>query len=216
MFDGTWTNDIWAERIMILVAVILSLTVHEFAHAKMADYLGDDTPRHQGRVSLNPLDHLDPFGFAGIVIMTFFGYGFGWGKPVVHNPLNNTKTTLRLGKWLVTAAGPFSNLVLATVFGLLVRVGAFNFDPQFTLKWAMIFVSVNISLMLFNLIPVPPLDGSKLYLPLLPGRAAENMERNYMKWGIWPLAALVLLLPRIPQGIIAAPINAMTRFLTGY
>ena len=214
MFNGTWKTEDWLGWIMQLVAVIVSITVHEFAHAKMADYLGDDTPRHQGRVSLNPLNHFDPFGFAGVVILSIFGYGFGWGKPVVHNPLNNTKTTLRLGKWLVTAAGPFSNLVLATVFGLLIRVGAFNFDPDFTRRWADYFVWVNIGLMLFNLFPVPPLDGSKLYLPLLPGRAAEDMERNYMRWGIFPLAALIIL--RIPQNILPVPMAIIQHFLTGY
>ena len=199
---------------MLLVSVLLSITVHEFAHAKMADYLGDDTPRRQGRVTLNPLDHLDPFGTLGIFFMTFLGYGFGWGKPVIHNPLNNTKTTLRLGKWLVTAAGPFSNLVIAVVIGLALRFDAFAFDPDFTERWARILLRVNIGLMAFNLIPVPPLDGSKLFLPLLSSRAAENLERQYMVWGIVPLALLVLL--QIPQLILSEPIRAFTHLLTGY
>ncbi|MBC8143157.1 MAG: site-2 protease family protein [Armatimonadetes bacterium] len=213
MFDGTWTTEIWTWRIMLFVSIIVSLSVHEFAHAKMADYLGDNTPRSQGRVTLNPLAHLDPIGFFGIVLMTFLGFGFGWGKPVEYNPLGNKKTTLRLGKFLVVAAGPFSNLVLAVVFGLLIRFGAFNFDPEFTLVFAKWFLRVNLGLMMFNLIPVPPLDGSKMILPLFPGRAAENMERNYMKWGFIPLAALILL--GIPQWILPAPIEAMRHFLTG-
>ncbi len=214
MFNEPWTTEIWTGRIMLLVTIIASLSVHEFAHAKMADYLGDNTPRSQGRVTLNPLAHLDPIGFAGIVLMTFLGFGFGWGKPVIFNPLGNRKTTLRMGKWLVVAAGPFSNLVLAVVFGLLIRVGAFNFDPEFTRVFALQFVVVNIGLMLFNLIPVPPLDGSKMILPLFPGRAAENMERNYLKWGIIPLAVLVIL--GIPQRILPTPIDAFSYFLTGY
>ena len=214
MFDGTWSQEHWVHIIMILVSVLLSITVHEFAHAKMADFLGDDTPRRQGRISLNPLDHLDPIGTLGIIAILFTGYGFGWGKPVIHNPLNNTKTTLRLGKWLVTAAGPASNLVIAVVLGLLLRFNAFAFDPLFTEKWAFITLNVNVGLMLFNLIPVPPLDGSKLILPLLNNRVADNLERQYAVWGIIPLAVLVLL--RIPQMLLDTPIRAFTHFLTGY
>jgi Zn-dependent protease len=199
---------------MTLVSLLVSITIHEFAHAKTADYLGDDTPRHQGRISLNPVAHLDPIGTIGIFLLTFVGAGFGWGKPVITNPINYTKASMRVGRWWVTAAGPLSNLVIALLCAVLLRFNALDFDPEFTLPWVEITMYVNISLMFFNLIPVPPLDGSKLILPLMSNRMADQLERQYQVWGIIPLAILIVL--QIPQAILGPVIPWFSQLLLGY
>lgn len=201
-------------RIMTLVSVLLSITIHEFAHAKTADYLGDDTPRSQGRISLNPVAHLDPIGTIGIFMLTLVGYGFGWGKPVITNPVNYNRASMRVGRFWVTAAGPLSNLVIALICAVFIRFHALDFDPEFTLRWVMITMNVNIGLMFFNLIPVPPLDGSKLIFPLMSNRMADDLERQYQVWGIIPLAILIVL--KVPQLILTPLILWFSTLLLGY
>lgn len=198
---------------MTLVSLIVSLAIHEFAHAKAADYLGDDTPRSQGRVTLNPVAHLDPLGTLGLLFIVFAGFGFGWGKPVITNPLNYTKASMRVGRWWVTAAGPLSNLVIAVLCAILLRFHLLDFDPEFTLRWVGITLMVNLGLFFFNLIPVPPLDGSKLILPLMNNRTADNLERQYMTWGIIPMVALIVL--GIPQRILPPLIQGSISLLLG-
>ncbi|MBC7804620.1 MAG: site-2 protease family protein [Akkermansiaceae bacterium] len=214
MFDLPTTREDWVIRIMTLVSLIASLTIHEFAHAKAADYLGDDTPRRQGRVTLNPVAHLDPIGTIGLFVIVLAGFGFGWGKPVITNPLNYSKASMRVGSWWVTAAGPLSNLVVAIVCALLIRFHAFDFDPTFTLRWAGITMAVNLGLFFFNLLPVPPLDGSKLILPLFNNRTADHLQQQYMVWGIFPMLALLML--RIPQMVLPPLITGFATFLLGY
>lgn len=201
-------------RIMTLVSVLLSITIHEFAHAKTADYLGDDTPRSQGRISLNPVAHLDPIGTIGIFMLTLVGYGFGWGKPVITNPVNYNRASMRVGRFWVTAAGPLSNLVIALICAVFIRFNALDFDPEFTLRWVHITMNVNIGLMFFNLIPVPPLDGSKLIFPLMSNRMADDLERQYQVWGIIPLAILIVL--KLPQLILTPLIFWFSKLLLGY
>ncbi len=213
MFNLPETRDQWVIAIMRLTAVLLSITIHEFAHARTADYLGDDTPRRQGRITLNPAAHLDPIGTIGIFMLTLVGYGFGWGKPVITNPVNYNKASMRVGRFWVTAAGPLSNLVLALICAVFIRFGALDFDPDFTRRWVVIAMQVNIGLMFFNLIPVPPLDGSKLIFPLMNNRTADELERQYQIWGIIPLAVLLVL--RLPQIILGPTIFWFTNLLLG-
>lgn len=156
-----------AETIIVIAIVMLSVVLHEVAHGYAANALGDPTARLQGRLTLNPISHLDIFGSILVPTITWLsgGFIFGWAKPVPYNPYN-----LRAGKWseaYVAAAGPATNLLLALMFGLLIRFGA-SVLPEGVLSIAVLITVTNIALMVFNLIPVPPLDGSKILMAALP------------------------------------------------
>lgn len=165
-----------------IIILIFSAVIHEFAHGWMANYLGDPTAKYMGRLTLNPIPHIDLFGSIIIPLMLILsdaGIIIGWAKPVPYNPYNLKDQ--KNGPALVGAAGPASNLFLALVFGISVRImsaeGMFpNFVPLFE-----IIVYINILLAVFNLIPIPPLDGSKLLFSFLPysmHKLQETMERN--------------------------------------
>jgi len=162
-------------------AVLIAITFHEYAHAYVADKLGDDTPRRQGRLTLNPFAHIDPYGL--ILMLTV---GFGWGKPVEINPNNFTrKVTVRKGDALVSIAGPCMNFILAIIFsiiyGLIIRFShswVLTEYGNIILNILQYTISMNVGLGVFNLIPLPPLDGSKVLLAFLPYNAREWFERN--------------------------------------
>ncbi len=164
-----------------IAILVMSVVIHEVSHGYVAGMLGDPTARIAGRLTLNPIKHLDLFGSIIVPIITSFaGMTFGWAKPVPVNPYN-LKGGVK-GEAVVAAAGPLSNLVVATIFGLFIR-----FAPGTTLATgpllhiAALIVFVNITLAVFNLMPAPPLDGSKVLLALLPARflrLAEWIERN--------------------------------------
>lgn len=162
--------------IFTIIVLIMSIVIHEVSHGYVAELLGDPTPRLQGRLTLNPLKHIDPFGSIIVPILTSFsGFTFGWAKPVEWNPYN--VKNVRMGEFLISAAGPFSNILIALIFGALVRFRLF--DPVF-LTLAAYIVIINLALAVFNLIPVPPLDGSKILFSILPPRLnyiRETMER---------------------------------------
>jgi Zn-dependent protease len=177
--------------ILFIIILIFSVIVHEVSHGYMADYLGDPTARIQGRLTLNPLKHIDPVGSIIVPIITSLaGFTFGWAKPVVYNPYNLKNR--RSGEVLIAIAGPLSNLALALIFGLLIRAlvsGATAITPF--VEFASYIVIINIVLAVFNLVPIPPLDGSKLLLVFLPnqyGRARFVLER----YG--PIFALIFIL----------------------
>ena len=157
------------------VSLLAGLTIHEAAHAFVADRLGDPTARKLGRVTLNPLAHLDPAGTLMIVFASIFGIGIGWGKPVPVNP-NNLRPDAKTGNAIVAAAGPVSNLLLAAVLSLLLARG---FESEILATVLFYTVIVNVSLAVFNMLPVPPLDGFSVLLGILPNGPAYSLSRLY-------------------------------------
>lgn len=170
------------ELLFTIPGVLIAITFHEFAHAKVADKLGDDTPRREGRISLNPLAHIDPIGF----VMLLFA-GFGWGKPVNVNPRNyNRDISMEKADAIVSVAGPIMNFLLALVFGII-YMAIFkicgiavlsNTVGSIIMQMMLYVITINIGLGVFNLIPLPPLDGSKVIKPILPAKAKAFFENN--------------------------------------
>lgn len=188
--------------ILSIPAILIAITFHEYAHALAADKLGDDTPRRQGRLTLNPLKHLDPIG--AILLLTA---GFGWGKPVEINSNNFNRTvSIKKGNAIVSLAGPAMNFILAIVFSIIYGLlNAFASEFIFTTAGEVInsviiyTISINVGLGVFNLIPLPPLDGSKIILAFLPSKARVwYMNHEYILYivfiAIWitPLAGLII------------------------
>ena len=174
------------EMAIMAVVLLFSVIVHEVAHGYVALRNGDPTARMLGRITLNPVPHIDPVGtilLPAILLLTHAGILFGWAKPVPVNPLNFRN--YRWGEITVSAAGPLSNLALAAGFALLLRLGLMNLG---VIKLAFFGVSINIFLALFNLIPIPPLDGSHIVAILLP----PNLLRlyNYLE----PVGFILILL----------------------
>src|SRR3989344_5010198 len=156
-----------------IAILIMSVVIHEVSHGYAASMLGDQTARYQGRLTLNPLKHLDFVGSFLVPFLSYFlgGFIFGWAKPVPYNPYN-----LRPGRWseaAVAFAGPASNILLALTFGVLLRIGVSTeagwASPAFIQITSMI-VFINILLAVFNLMPIPPLDGSKLLFTIFPSK----------------------------------------------
>lgn len=153
------------QRLLWLVPLTLSLTVHEWAHAAMADWLGDDTARLLGRKSFDPLVHLDPLGS----LLPLLGIPLGWAKPVPINPLRFHPTiSMKFGVLLVAVAGPVSNLVIAVGIGLLSLLPIF--ESQIAHGLLFTIMMMNLGLAVFNLIPLPPLDGSRIVDAVIPDR----------------------------------------------
>lgn len=179
-----------------LIALFVSITVHEYMHAWSANYLGDPTPKLMGRVSLNPIVHIDPIGTVLLplfLILANTGIVFGWAKPVQINP-NNFKD-YKAGQALCAIAGPIGNLLLILVF-----VGLFHLLPEKNLfgLFAVAVININLVLMIFNLIPIPPLDGSKVFYRFISHEAAAKLEQ----YGIFILIPFILIF----GGIIISPI----------
>lgn len=163
-------NLFGAEMLLRIPALLLAITFHEYAHAKVSDALGDPTPRWTGRLSLNPMAHLDPVG-----LLMLWIFRFGWAKPVQINP--SYYKDPRKGILLVSLAGPLSNLLLAFITLIIIKTSFFSYGIIFV--FLQILFIYNLVLSVFNLIPIPPLDGSKILTSLLPGRQAyifANME----------------------------------------
>lgn len=165
--------------IFSIIILIFSIIVHELAHGFMADYLGDPTARLQGRLTLNPIKHIDPVGSIIVPIITSLaGFTFGWAKPVEYNPYNLKNK--RKGEFLIALAGPSSNLLIAFIFGMIIRFNISDISsPTSFIGFCVIIVIINLVLAIFNLIPLPPLDGSKLLFAWLPqqyGRFRIMME----------------------------------------
>jgi Zn-dependent protease len=165
--------------ILSIVILIFSVILHEVSHGYMADFLGDPTARLSGRLTLNPLKHLDPIGSIIVPLITSLaGFTFGWANPVPYNPYNLKNR--RTGEFLIAAAGPASNLLIALIFGTALRFIATSAPAAIPFMTIFTYiVLINIVLAVFNLIPLPPLDGSKLLFSVLPeqyGRIRSVIE----------------------------------------
>ena len=192
--------------------ILIAITFHEFAHAKVADVLGDDTPRRDGRLTLNPLAHIDPVGF----IMLLFAH-FGWGKPVQVNPRNyNRDISMEKADCLVSLAGPLTNFILAILFTLIyfLMYKYLRFNTNFIVSVIMQMVNyaiiINVGLGVFNLIPLPPLDGSKIIKPILPQNAKIFFEDNAR---IFYIVFVILWVSGIAGNIISPLINIIVNWL---
>ena len=160
--------------IALLILYLTSMPVHEWAHAWTAYELGDDTAALRGRLTLNPLAHMDLYG----TISLFLGF-LGWGKPVPVN-INRLRGNMRASWALVGFAGPFSNLVMAMLAAIPFRLGLLSGSSEIVAILRMTFfymIVINLSMMLFNLIPIPPLDGSRILSWLLPNQLAQELDR---------------------------------------
>lgn len=201
-------NPSLEQLIASIIALLVGLTFHEFSHALLADTLGDHRPRAMGRLTLNPLAHLDPIGALLLVVA-----GFGWAKPVLVNPyaLSNG----RLGMAIVAAAGPIANIVVAFAFGVVYRVLSIaGFESSdFVLGVVYLIVALNILLAIFNIIPIPPLDGYNVALAFLPPQAAMTL-RQYAPYGVIILLLLVFL-PGSPLRLLLGMARPIADVLTG-
>jgi Zn-dependent protease len=211
------TNLLNPDRLITLAILFLtSMPIHEWAHAWAAHQLGDDTAALRGRLTLNPLAHLDPIGTLSLVF-----FGFGWGRPVPVSPYRLRGN--RRSSWaLVSVAGPFSNLVLAMLAAIPFRMGWLSLyeggSSIISLEGILLdFVLINLSLMLFNLIPIPPLDGSRVLAWLLPSRWASALEQLERFGGAGLMLVLYLLSRFGILGILISPLmNFMLRALLVY
>ena len=195
-----------SELIQAIIIIVISLTVHEFGHSLMAIRLGDDTPRRQGRLTLNPLTHIDFVGFVMLLVA-----GFGWAKPVNIDPRALKKH--QRDEILISLAGPLANVLLAVAAALIVwafvaarasisrtlLVGIFNVLTQ--------AAAINVGLALFNMLPIPPLDGSHLVTTWLT-RVNMPLAVTYFRYGSWALLALIVI-ERV-TGMDILPIGRLT------
>ena len=187
------------DGIFYVVVLITSVVVHEFAHGYTAYLFGDDTARLSGRLTLNPLKHLDLFGsivLPLLLVLSQAGFVIGWAKPVPYNPDNLRNG--RKGKLLVAAAGILANLIIAVFFGLLIRfasplLGISIYEASSFYKITSIIVIMNLVLALFNIIPIPPLDGSKILFSLIPVKY-RYIENFLEKWGMFILLFFIIFL----------------------
>ena len=185
------------EQIVIILALIISIILHEMAHGYAANALGDPTARLQGRLSPNPLVHIDPLGsviLPAILFLTNAGILFGWAKPVPYNPYNLKNQ--RWGEALVAAAGPATNLLLALIFSAFIRLSDVLSLPSEYLQIFWYIVYINILLALFNMIPIPPLDGSKILASVLPysGQMAYRRFTAVMEqYGLLAMFAFIFI-----------------------
>ena len=218
---STDLNDLLPVLIVLAIMLLVAFPVHEFAHALAAYRLGDGTAKLFGRLTLDPRVHFDPVG-GTLLILTMLlsgGFAFGWAKPTPVNPMNLHGG--RQGDAIVAFAGPASNLVLATAAAFPYRyIQATGMDMPLLATTLELFVAINIALMLFNLIPIPPLDGSHILLALVDPQTSWRLKQTLEQYGPMLLLALIFL-PAIigvpsPLGIVFRDIGGpIIRFLLG-
>ncbi len=190
----------WIVRIPVL---LFAITIHEYAHGRAALWLGDPTAKNMGRLTLNPLPHIDPFG-----AICLFLFNFGWAKPVPVNP--RYFKNIRKGIILMALAGPLANILLALLAGILIRYFFFPWDIY---RLALIYLLfMNIGLGLFNLVPIPPLDGSHVLENLLPLRAAQKY-REFGRYGPIIILGIVMLDNFAHTGILSRVLIGPMKYL---
>lgn len=189
--------------VLWVCAIVYGITIHEFSHVAMARALGDNTGEEQGRLTLNPLAHMDAMGFLLLLIA-----GFGWGKPAPFNPYQLVKIkSMKIGSALVALAGPVSNFVSIVVFVVVMRglVGVGFLQDNLLVQFCVFLIMINTVLMVFNLLPIPPLDGSKVAYAVLPD--SYEWQQRKMKWemrGPWLLLGVILIDNFLPVSFLGA------------
>jgi Zn-dependent protease len=190
-------DELTPERLLVKAGVIavmllVAFPIHEFSHALAAYRLGDSTARFMGRLTLDPRAHLDPAGAMLMIVSVLIGFGIGWAKPTPYNPMN-----LQGGRWgeaIVGVAGPLSNLVLAIAAAIPLRyIVATGMDVGVLSFMLFFFIEINLALMVFNLLPIPPLDGSKVLFAFLDPRTAYQVRPVLEQYGIVILFGAMLL-----------------------
>lgn len=198
------------EIVMYLLAFLVAITIHEYAHARAALAAGDDTAQRMGRISLNPIDHMDTLGTIMFIVTMLNGFGLAWGKPVPIDPYrfkNPRWDVLKVSIW-----GPLSNLLTAGALAILFRFVMVPMAPNFVQLTA-ICILFNLVLAFFNMIPIPPLDGSKVLMSLLPVDSARRYEVTMGRYGM--LILLALLVTGVAGMFIGPPIRILFHILTG-
>ena len=193
-----------------IVILIFSVVIHEVSHGAVAFALGDPTAKNEGRLTLNPISHLDFFGSILLPVITFIssGFIFGWARPVPYNPYNLKNQ--KYGPAMVGAAGPLSNFLIALVFGFLMRFSDVLNLPATFLEIAFFIAFLNLILAVFNLVPIPPLDGSKVLFALLPARSIE-LQATLERYGIFILLVFIFFF----SGAILPIVQFFLRLITG-
>ncbi len=202
------------EIIFYIIALVFSVMAHEVAHGLVADKLGDPTARLAGRLNFNPINHIDPFGSILLPAMMYLMTAslgqpivFGWAKPVPYNPFNLKNP--KVGAGLIAAAGPLTNIFLAIIFGLILRAAVVP-GLDALIQLSVIVILLNIVLAVFNLVPIPPLDGSKVLFSLLPNSFA-NVRMWLEQFGF----ILLLLFIFFGFSIIAPAVNFLFNLIAG-
>lgn len=203
LFSNYVSTDELIARVLVL---LISFPVHELAHAVVADRLGDPTPRYYGRITLNPLRHLDPVGSAMMLL-----FGFGWATTPVNR--GRLRGNQQLSSILVSVAGPLSNLALAAIAGVIVQL--VPIDNRTVYLIAANFVFINVLLFVFNLLPIPPLDGFNILANLLPVELRQTLLR-IAPYGSLLLLALIVLPGNILGNVIMPPVQTLSRVLLGF
>ena len=200
------------QGLFIIIVLIMSVVIHEIAHGYAALMQGDRTAQYQGRLTLNPIPHIDPLGsviLPLILVILPTSIVFGWAKPVPYNPYNLRDQ--RYGELKVALAGPLSNILIALVFGLGLRfLGPAGMLPDTAMQLMSFIVIINLVLAVFNMIPVPPLDGSKVLFTFLPARYQE-VRAMLEQYGFFIVLFVILLLPELIRGIVIG----LFRLITG-
>ena len=203
--------------IFYIAILIMSIVIHEVSHGFMAEYFGDNTARNAGRLTLNPIKHLDLFGsilLPAVLVLSHSPFLFGWAKPVPYNPNN-----LRDRKWgtiWVAAAGILANFLIAIVFGIIIRLTS-NFASGLTLSANFYFITsaiviVNLALAIFNLVPIPPLDGSKILFSFLP-ESAFSFIITYERYALILLLVFIVFFSNYLYPILAFLFHLITGLL---
>jgi Zn-dependent protease len=193
MFDALLSPELLlVKATVIAIMLLVAFPIHEFAHALAAFRLGDNTARFMGRLTLDPRAHLDPAGAMLMIVSVLIGFGIGWAKPTPYNPMN-----LQGGRWgeaIVSVAGPISNLILAIAAALPLRyIFATGMDAGPLTLALGFFIQINLALMVFNLLPIPPLDGSKVLYAFMDPRTAWQVRPVLEQYGLVILLGAMLL-----------------------
>ena len=202
------------DAIFYIVILVMSVVIHEVSHGFVAEYFGDKTARYAGRLTLNPLSHLDLFGsiiLPAFLIISKAGFLFGWAKPVPYNP--NNLSNKKWGSIAVAGAGVLANFCLALFFGFILRFFTyFSFGLRMSVSFYFIIsliVMVNLALVIFNLVPIPPLDGSKIIFPLLP-RYFDGVVRLFEQYSLFLLIIFIIFFADFLHPILAFAYHLIT------